>query len=270
MRQETAGAEDSMDLGLKGKRALVTGSTTGIGLAIAKRLSAEGAAVWINGRDEDRVLAALKSMPGAAKGVTADLRTAEGTKRLFEDIAEVDILVNNLGIFENKPFLEIDDEEWRRFLEINVLSGVRITRHYLPAMVARKWGRVLFVSSESGIQIPDEMVHYGVTKAAQIALARGIAETVKGSGVTVNSLLPGPTMTEGVRAIIAKMAGDSGKSTAEVEREFVSTVRPTSLNQRLAQVEEVSAMAAYLCSELASATNGAPVRVDGGVVKSAY
>jgi NAD(P)-dependent dehydrogenase (short-subunit alcohol dehydrogenase family) len=259
-----------MDLGLRGKRALVTGSTSGIGLAIAKRLAAEGATVWINGRSADRVQAALIEIPGDAKGVAADLVSDEGTAKLFEAVPELDILVNNLGIFENTPFLEIGDAEWRRFIETNVMTGVRATRHYLPGMVARRWGRVLFVSSESGVHIPDEMVHYGVTKAAQIALARGIAETVKGSGVTVNSLLPGPTMTEGVRAIIAKMAKDSGKSEAQVERDFVSTVRPTSLNQRLASVEEVSAMAAYLCSELASATNGAPVRVDGGVVKSAF
>ena len=259
-----------MDLGLRGKRALVTGSTSGIGLAIAKRLAAEGAAVWVNGRNTDRVQAALKEMPGDARGVAADLVTEEGSDALFSAVPELDILVNNLGIFENVPFLEIDDSDWRRFFDTNVMTGVRMTRHYLPGMVKRGWGRVLFVSSESGVHIPDEMVHYGVTKAAQIALARGIAETVKGSGVTVNSLLPGPTMTEGVRAIIAKMAKDSGESEAAVEKNFVSTVRPTSLNQRLASVDEVSAMAAYLCSEQASATNGAPVRVDGGVVKSAY
>ena len=259
-----------MDLGLNGKRALVTGSTTGIGFAIAKRLAAEGASVWINGRIQQRVDAALLEMPAGSKGVVADLATAEGAARLFAELPQLDILVNNLGIFENKPFLEIDDSEWRRFFEVNVISGARVTRHYLPGMVERKWGRVLFLSSESGVQIPDEMVHYGVTKAADIALARGIAETVKGTGVTVNSLLPGPTMTEGVRSVIAKMASDSGRSAAEIEREFVPLVRPTSLNQRLASVEEVSAMAAYLCSELASATNGAPIRVDGGVVKSAY
>ena len=259
-----------MDLGLKGKRALVTGSTTGIGLAIAKRLAHEGASVWINGRAQSRVDAALAEMPAGTKGVAADLATAEGAATLFAELPALDILVNNLGIFENKPFLQIDDAEWRRFFEVNVISGARVTRHYLPGMVERKWGRILFLSSESGVQIPDEMVHYGVTKAADIALARGIAETVKGSGVTVNSLLPGPTMTEGVRGVIAGMARDSGRPAEEIEREFVPLVRPTSLNQRLASVEEVSAMAAYLCSELASATNGAPIRVDGGVVKSAY
>ena len=259
-----------MDLGLKDKRALVTGSTAGIGLAIAQRLAAEGAAVLVNGRSQASVMKALEQMPAETMGIAADLGTAEGAEKVFAAVDQIDILVNNLGIFENTPFLEIGDDEWLRFFETNVMSGVRLTRHYLPAMVNQKWGRVLFVSSESGMHIPDEMVHYGVTKAAQIALARGIAETVKGSGVTVNSLLPGPTLTEGVKSLIAKMAEESGRSAADVERDFVKDVRPTSLNLRLATVEEVSAMAAYLCSELASATNGAPVRVDGGVVKSAY
>ncbi|MFT4112192.1 SDR family NAD(P)-dependent oxidoreductase [Silvibacterium sp.] len=259
-----------MDLGLKGKRALVTGSTAGIGLAIAKELAAEGATVWVNGRTQARVDEALTQVKGDAKGVVADLATAEGAKKLFTEVKDIDILVNNLGIFENKPFLEIEDSEWLRFLETNVLSGARVTRQYLPGMLERKWGRVLFISSESGIHIPNEMVHYGVTKAAQIALARGIAETIPGSGVTVNSLLPGPTETEGVTAIIQKMAKEKGISEEQVEREFIRDVRPTSLNKRLAKVEEVAAMAVYLCSERASATNGAPVRVDGGVVKTAY
>jgi NAD(P)-dependent dehydrogenase (short-subunit alcohol dehydrogenase family) len=259
-----------MDLGLRGKRALVTGSTAGIGLAIAKSLAAEGATVWVNGRTQDRVDAALKEVGVNAKGVVANLATKAGCDTLFGAVDEVDILANNLGIFENKPFLEIDDPDWLRFFETNVMSGVRVTRQYLPAMLQKKWGRVLFISSESGIHIPEEMVHYGVTKAAQIALARGIAESVPASGVTVNSLLPGPTESEGVSAIIAKMAKESGKSTVQVEADFIRDVRPSSLNKRLAKVEEVAAMATYLCSELASATNGAPIRVDGGVVKSAY
>jgi NAD(P)-dependent dehydrogenase (short-subunit alcohol dehydrogenase family) len=259
-----------MDLGLHGKRALVTGSTAGIGLAIATSLAAEGATVWINGRSQERVDVALKEFGSNAKGVVADLSTKAGCDTLFREVDEVDILVNNLGIFENTPFLAIDDADWLRFFETNVLSGVRVTRQYLPVMLRNKWGRVLFISSESGIHIPEEMVHYGVTKAAQIALARGIAESVPESGVTVNSLLPGPTESEGVSAIIAKMAKESGKSTAQVESDFIRDVRPSSLNKRLAKVEEVAAMATYLCSELASATNGAPIRVDGGVVKSAY
>lgn len=259
-----------MDLGLKGKRALVTGSTAGIGLAIAKALAAEGATVWINGRTQDRVDAALRQMQGEVHGVAADLSTAEGTPALFAAVPHIDILVNNLGIFETKPFLEIKDDEWLRFLQANVLSGVRVTRHYLPGMLERSWGRVLFISSESGVQIPQEMVHYGVTKAAQIALARGIAETIPASGVTVNSLLPGPTESEGVSAMFDKIARERNISKEEAERDFIKTERPTSLNKRLAKVEEVAAMAVYLCSEQASGTNGAPVRVDGGVVKSAW
>jgi len=259
-----------MDLGLRGKRALVTGSTAGIGLAIAKQLAAEGASVWVNGRTQERVDAALNEVSGDAQGVAADLSTAEGAATLFDTVDEIDILVNNLGIFELKPFLEIEDEEWLRFLQANVLSGARVTRHYLPGMLEKKWGRVLFVSSESGIQIPAEMVHYGVTKAAQIALARGIAETIPGSGVTVNSLLPGPTESEGVTAMIAKISKEQGITPEEVEAGFIKNARPSSLIQRLAKVEEVAAMAVYLCSEQASATNGSPVRVDGGVVKTAY
>ncbi|WP_047497515.1 SDR family NAD(P)-dependent oxidoreductase [Terriglobus sp. TAA 43] len=259
-----------MDLGLKGKRALVTGSTAGIGLAIAKGLVAEGATVWINGRTQERVDAALKQISGDVHGVAADLSTVEGTPKLFAELPQVDVLVNNLGIFETKPFLEIDDAEWMRFLDTNVLSGVRVTRQYLPGMLERKWGRVLFVSSESGVQIPPEMVHYGVTKAAQIALARGIAETIPASGVTVNSLLPGPTESEGVTAMMEKIAKEKGITVEQVEKQFIATDRPSSLNKRLAKVEEVAAMAVYLCSEQASGTNGSPVRVDGGVVKSAW
>lgn len=259
-----------MDLGLKGKRALVTGSTAGIGLAIAKGLAAEGATVWINGRTQERVDAALKQLSGDVHGVASDLSTAEGAPKLFAELPQLDVLVNNLGIFETKPFLEIDDAEWVRFLDTNVLSGVRVTRQYLPGMLERKWGRVLFVSSESGVQIPPEMVHYGVTKAAQIALARGIAETIPASGVTVNSLLPGPTESEGVTAMMEKIAKEKGITVEQVEAQFIATDRPSSLNKRLAKVEEVAAMAVYLCSEQASGTNGSPVRVDGGVVKSAW
>jgi NAD(P)-dependent dehydrogenase (short-subunit alcohol dehydrogenase family) len=259
-----------MDLGLKGKRALVTGSTAGIGLAIAKHLAAEGATVWINGRTQPRVDEAVAATSGDVQGVVADLSTAEGATRLFATVKEIDILVNNLGIFETKPFLDIPDSDWLRFLDTNVLSGVRVTRHYLPLMIKHQWGRVLFVSSESGIQIPGEMVHYGVTKAAQIALARGIAETVAGTGVTVNSLLPGPTESEGVATLIAKLAKEQNATPEQVEKNFIKDARPSSLIQRLASVDEVAAMATYLCSQQAGATNGSPVRVDGGVVRSAY
>lgn len=259
-----------MDLGLKGKRALVTGSTAGIGLAIAKSLAAEGAMVYVNGRTQERVDAASGEVGNDSKGIVADLGTAAGCDTLFAALPAIDILVNNLGIFETKPFLEIGDDEWLRFFETNVLSGVRVTRQYLKGMLDRKWGRVLFISSESGVQIPEEMVHYGVTKAAQIALARGIAESIPASGVTVNSLLPGPTESEGVSTMIGKMAKEKGISTEQVESDFIRDARPSSLIKRLAKVEEVAAMATYLCSEQASATNGSPIRVDGGVVKSAY
>lgn len=259
-----------MDLGLRGKRALVTGSTAGIGLAIARSLAAEGATVWINGRTQDRVDAAVREVGNGSRGIVADLGTAAGCDTLFASLPEIDILVNNLGIFETKPFLQIGDDEWLRFFETNVLSGVRVTRQYLQGMLDRRWGRVLFISSESGVQIPEEMVHYGVTKAAQIALARGIAESIPASGVTVNSLLPGPTESEGVSTMIDKIAREKGVSAEQVESDFIRDARPSSLNKRLAKVEEVAAMATYLCSEQASATNGSPVRVDGGVVKSAY
>jgi NAD(P)-dependent dehydrogenase (short-subunit alcohol dehydrogenase family) len=259
-----------MNLGLQNKRALVTGSTAGIGFAIAKSLAAEGATVYINGRTQERVDAAIKEAGNNTQGIAADLSTAAGCATLFAALPQLDILVNNLGIFEMKPFLQIPDEDWLHFFETNVLSGVRITRQYLPGMLDRKWGRILFVSSESGVQIPQEMVHYGVTKAAQIALARGIAESFPASGVTVNSLLPGPTESEGVGTLIGKIAQEKGISTADVEAGFIKDARPSSLIKRLATVEEVAATATYLCSEQASATTGSPIRVDGGVVKSAY
>jgi NAD(P)-dependent dehydrogenase (short-subunit alcohol dehydrogenase family) len=257
-----------MDLGLKGKRALVTGSTAGIGFAIAKTLAREGAFVYINGRTAARVDKAVGEIEGKVDGVAADLTTAEGAKTLFERIEKLDILVNNLGIFEAKPFLQIEDSEWVRFFEANVLSGVRVTRHYLPQMLERKWGRIIFVSSESGVQIPAEMVHYGMTKTAQLAVARGIAESFPASGVTVNSVLPGPTESEGVSDFVKGLAQQQGKSQEDVTRDFFQHARPSSLIQRFATPEEVASMVAYLCSEAASATTGAPVRVDGGVVRS--
>jgi NAD(P)-dependent dehydrogenase (short-subunit alcohol dehydrogenase family) len=264
-----------MELQLKGKRALVTGSTAGIGLAIAKRLAEEGAGVVVNGRTEARVAAALAEVrkvapsPAAIIGVAADLSTADGAKRVIEQAGAVDILVNNLGIFEPKPFAEIPDEDWMRFFETNVLSGVRLCRHYLPLMLTAGWGRVLFISSESGVQIPAEMIHYGTTKTAQIAVARGLAELTKGSAVTVNSVLPGPTKSEGVVGFVADMARQQKLSEAEVEKRFFEHVRPTSLLQRFEQPEEIAAVVAFLASPLASAVNGAAVRAEGGVVKAA-
>ena len=261
-----------MDLHLNGKRALITGSTAGIGLAIATALAQEGADVVINGRTEARVEEAVAKVRAVAKGsvsgIAADAGTRGGAESLVARSGEIDVLVNNLGIFEPKAFGEIPDEEWVRFFEVNVLSGVRLSRAFLPAMVKRNWGRVIFISSESGVQIPAEMIHYGVTKSAQVSLARGLAETTAGTGVTVNSVLPGPTRSEGVDAFVAKLSG--GKSFGEFEREFFEKVRPSSLLKRFESVEEVAAVVAFICSPLASAIHGAAVRVEGGVLKSAF
>ncbi len=264
-----------MDLQLTGKKALVTGSTAGIGFATVQGLAREVAWVVVNGRTPARVDAAVKSIrqavPGAeVTGVAADLGTAEGCALLTGHVPFVNILVNNMGIFEPKPFEQVPDEDWMRFFEANVMSGVRLSRHYLPQMRDGKWGRILFVSSESAVQIPAEMVHYGMTKTAQVAVARGIAETTAGTGVTVNSVLPGPTKSEGVATFVAQMAAQRGIDFATMEREFFETARPSSLLRRFATVEEVANLIVYLCSPLASATNGAALRVDGGVVRSAF
>jgi len=254
-----------MDLQLKGKSALISGSTKGIGLAIAKLLAAEGAKVILNGRTEAAIAEARKQVPGA-EGVAADLATAQGCEAIAKRHPEVDILVNNLGIFERKAFEDIGDDEWQRYFDINVMSGVRLSRAYLPGMKRRGWGRVLFVSSESALQIPGNMIHYGMTKTAQLAISRGLAETCAGTQVTVNAILPGPTLSDGNRAAIAKRA--PGRPLAEVEKEFFDKVRPSSLLKRYATPEEVASMAAYVCSPLASATNGAALRVEGGVVRA--
>ncbi len=262
-----------MDLGLTNKQALISGSTAGIGFAIASALAAEGAAVTINGRTQKRVDEAVAKLRAAypsarVSGVAADLGTEDGAAALLRQLPAVDVLVNNLGIFEPKPFLEIGDADWRRFFDINVLSGVRLTRFYLPGMIQKKWGRVVFISSESGLQIPAEMIHYGMTKTAQLAVARGIAESVAGSGVTVNSVLPGPTASEGVGGFVEQLARSQKKTAKEVESEFFRDMRPSSLIKRFATIEEVASMVAYVCSEQASATTGASLRVDGGVVRS--
>ena len=257
-----------MDLGLRNKRALVTGSTAGIGFAIAKLLAREGAFVYVNGRTEERVNKAVSEIEGKVDGVAADLTTKEGNEKLFARVKDLDIVVNNLGIFAATPFLEIPDSEWMRFFEANVLSGVRVTRHYLPVMLERKWGRVIFISSESGLQIPAEMVHYGVTKTAQIAVARGIAESFPASGVTVNSVLVGPTESEGVSTFVEGLASQQGKSKEDIARDFFEHTRPTSLLKRFETPEEVAAMVVFLCSEAAAATTGSAIRVDGGVVKA--
>ena len=259
-----------MDLQLKNRLALVSGSTAGIGYAIAEALLREGARVIVNGRTRDAVDAAVARLGVGAVGFAGDLASAAGAEALAREFPDVDILVNNLGIFEPKAFEDIPDADWLRFFEVNVLGGVRLARLVLPGMKRRNWGRILFISSESGVQIPAEMIHYGMTKAAQIAIARGLAESVAGTGITVNSVLPGPTRSRGVEDFVQALAGDSGQTFEQFEQAFFEKVRPTSLIRRFATPEEVAAMVVYLASPLASATTGAAVRVDGGVVKSAF
>ncbi len=260
-----------MELGLNERHALVTGSTAGIGFAIASGLAAEGARVSVTGRTQDsvdRALARLREAnPGCeVDGVAADCASADGARIVFDRIDRVDILVNNLGIYERGPVFEIPDADWMRLFETNVLSGVRFTRHYAPAMVREGWGRVIFVSSESALNIPREMVHYGMTKTAQLSISRGIAMELAGTDVTVNALLPGPTHTENTDRLRAERARASGKTVEEVEQEFLRVLRPTSLLRRFTSAGEVASLAVYLCSERASATTGAAMRVDGGVV----
>jgi NAD(P)-dependent dehydrogenase (short-subunit alcohol dehydrogenase family) len=262
-----------MNLELDGKRALVTGSTAGIGYAIADALAREGADVIVNGRTEARVEQASKSIlashpPAKVEGLAADLGSADGVRIAVERCPDVDILVNNLGIFEPKPFEQIPDEDWFRFFEVNVMSGVRLSRSYLPGMKTRNWGRIVFISSESAVQIPAEMIHYGMTKTAQLAISRGLAETTAGTGVTVNSVLPGPTASEGANEFVDRMAAASKQTKAEFETEFFRSVRPSSLLRRFARPDEVAALVVFLCSPLSSATNGAALRADGGVVRS--
>ncbi len=263
-----------MDLQLKNKKALITGSTAGIGYAIALQLAKEGAEVIINGRTKERVdkaVTEIKAESGNDKvsGITADFTNAESIKKLISELPQVDILVNNVAIFEPKAFADITDEDWLRFYEVNVLSGIRMARAYFPQMLTSGWGRIIFISSESAIQIPEEMIHYGMTKTAQLAVARGLAELTKGTAVTVNSVLPGPTLSEGVGGFIENLAKDQNKTTTEVEADFFKTVRPTSIIQRFLSTDEVANMVTYLASPLASATNGAAIRAEGGLLKGA-
>jgi NAD(P)-dependent dehydrogenase (short-subunit alcohol dehydrogenase family) len=259
-----------MNLELENKTALVTGSTKGIGFAIAKVLAGEGAKVIVNGRSEASAKEAAGKIGNGARGVAADLSTAAGCDTLIAAVGSVDILVNNTGIFEPKPFAEIPDADWDRFYQVNVMSGVRLTRALFPGMLKKNWGRVIFISSESGVQIPEEMIHYGMTKAAQLSLVNGLSQLTKGTGVTVNAVLPGPTASEGVSDFVEQLASGANQTPEEFEKEFFRSVRPTSLLQRFATVEEVANTVAYVCSPLASATNGAAVRTDGGVLRATY
>lgn len=262
-----------MDLHLSGKKALVTGSTAGIGLAIATALAREGASVIINGRTPERVDEAVKKIKSEfanadVSGIAADLATAEGAEKVAKSVPEVEILINNMGIFEPKPFEQISDEDWLKFFQANVMSGVRLSRFYLPQMKDKNWGRIVFISSESAINIPAEMIHYGMTKSAQLSVSRGLAETTVGTNVTVNAVLPGPTASEGVTTFVAQMAEAQNISEAEMEKQFFETARPSSLLKRFIEPREIGDFVAFISSPLASATNGAALRVEGGVVRS--
>jgi len=260
-----------MHIDLKGKTAVVTASTAGIGLAIAEGLARAGARVVVNGRSDASVQSAIAHLrtaaPGAAiDGVAADLSGAAGAARIAQHTPNADILVNNAGIYGLKPFFDIDDAEWTHYFEMNVMSGVRLARHYLKGMLERDWGRVVFVSSESGLNIPVDMIHYGFSKTAQLSIARGLAKLAAGTRVTVNSVLPGPTLSEGVRTMLQETADQTGRSVDDVAVDFVREHRASSIIQRPATPEEVANMVVYVCSPQASATTGAALRVDGGVV----
>ena len=262
-----------MNLQLKDKTAFISGSTAGIGFAIAKKLLEEDVIVVINGRSQqgvDQAVQELKAITGKSNvsGIAADFSKAEEVNHIIVQLPEVNILVNNAGIFEPKPFVEIPDEDWFRFFEINVMSGVRLSRHYFPGMLKRNQGRIIFISSESAVLIPDEMIHYGVTKTAQVAVSRGLAELTKGTHVTVNTILPGPTRSRGIGDFIKDMAKSDGISAAEVEKNFFADLRPTSLIQRFASIDEIANLVVYISSPLASATNGAALRADGGLIRS--
>ncbi|WP_047309683.1 SDR family NAD(P)-dependent oxidoreductase [Rhodopseudomonas palustris] len=262
-----------MQIDLSGKTALVTGSTAGIGHAIAKGLAAAGAEVVVNGRSQAKVDAALTALdhavPGAKLcGVAADVSTAEGCAALLVEIPRVDILINNAGIFEPKPFFDIPDADWQRFFDVNVMSGVRLSRAYMPAMLERNWGRIVFISSESALMIPQEMIHYGMTKTAQLSISRGLAEMTRGTAVTVNAVMPGPTMSEGVQTFVADLARQNGQSEAEAAANFIKQHRPGSLIQRFATVEEIANMVVYVSSKEAAATNGAALRAEGGLLQT--
>jgi NAD(P)-dependent dehydrogenase (short-subunit alcohol dehydrogenase family) len=257
-----------MNIDLSGKTALVTGSTSGIGHAIAKGFAEAGADVLINGRTQSRVDEAIAKLSSAGKvrGIAADVSTAEGCKVLLAAVPEVDILVNNTGIFEPKDFFDIPDEDWIRFFNVNVMSGIRLSRGYMPGMLKRNWGRIVFIASESALMIPKEMIHYGMTKTAQLAISRGLAELTRGTAVTVNAVMPGPTMSEGVKTFVQDLAKQNGQSVDTAAANFIREHRPTSLIQRFADVDEIANMVVYVASKQASATNGAALRAEGGLV----
>ncbi|MDB5131783.1 MAG: fabG 3 [Mucilaginibacter sp.] len=264
-----------MDLNIKNKIALITGSTAGIGLAIAKALANEGATVVINGRTGERVNSAVEQLKKATgntniKGIAADFADKKQIDHLIAQLPEIDILVNNVGIFEPKQFKDITDEDWFKFYEVNVMSGVRLSRAYFDKMLQKNWGRIIFISSESALQIPEEMIHYGMTKTAQIAVSRGLAELTKGANVTVNTVLPGPTLSEGVGGFLKDLAKAGNKTVEEIEKDFFKNNRPTSILQRFIAPDEIAGLVAYIASDLSIATNGALLRADGGVVKSAF
>jgi NAD(P)-dependent dehydrogenase (short-subunit alcohol dehydrogenase family) len=260
-----------MKIDLSGKTALVTGSTSGIGHAIAKGLLAAGADVVINGRAQakvDAVAAALGKTAGKVRGIAADVSTAAGCKALIAALPDVDILINNAGIFEPKNFFDIPDEDWSRFFDVNVMSGIRLSRAYMTGMLKRNWGRIVFIASESALMIPKEMIHYGMTKTAQLAVSRGLAELTRGTAVTVNSVMPGPTMSEGVETFVADLARQNGQSEQDAAAQFIKQHRPGSLIQRFASVEEIANMVIYVSSKEASATNGAALRAEGGLIQT--
>lgn len=257
----------ALSIDLTGRTALVTGSTQGIGLAIAARLAEAGARVVVNGRSQDRVDQAVRRLEGVVVGVAADVTTDDGVATLLEQVPAVDVLVNNLGIFGAQPALEITDDDWRRFFEVNVLSATRLIRTYLPGMTGTGWGRVLNIASDSAVAIPAEMIHYGMSKTALLAVSRGFAKAAKGTGVTVNSVIAGPTHTEGVEDFVRSLVGDE-LPWDEAQLRFMQDHRPQSLLERLIEPEEIANLVAYLASPLASATTGGAVRVDGGYVDS--
>jgi NAD(P)-dependent dehydrogenase (short-subunit alcohol dehydrogenase family) len=264
-----------MDLQLAGKSALVTGSTVGIGRGIARQLAREGASVIVNGRTRERVDTCIESIgesdpEGDVQGVAADLSTVEGVETVTDAYPDLDILINNVGIFENRPFEEINDERWFEFFEVNVMSGVRLSRFYLPRMLEENWGRIVFISSENALQTPVEGIHYGLTKTAQLSLGRGLAEMTKGSSVTVNSVLPGPTESEGVDNVLEDAARERDVTAEDIKERFFDTARPSSLIQRFIEPGEVGNFVAFICSPLAAAINGTALRIDGGVVENIF